>query len=515
MDKIINKIKSNRLELEKVLLERKELIDLSFLALFSGESIFMLGKPGVAKSLLARQLKNILKDSTHFEYLMNRFSTPEEIFGPIKLSELNNDKFERKIEKYLPSSNIAFLDEIWKASPAIQNTLLTIINEKIFRNGDEDIKVPLNMLISASNELPEPNLGLEALYDRFLIRYLTSSIENEDNFKFLVNNNYNSINVLEENKITKDEIKEVKENAKKINVPDYIFDFIFELRKKLEVELEENSPYISDRRWKKIFNVLRVNAVLSQRSEIGIEDLDLIKNMIWDNPDQKKLITKVFDNIFVDLVSKQTDVSFNEITDSFDNIKEKINKLKIPKHKLIKWYSQTEDYYGSIYKSTTKETEYHGFKWNDSNYYIVVKNDSLNTNININEYARRSGNSNSYFILIEDGDKNYTFTSKTATDINDIIKKGDPILEYTINESTKEESIKEISYLDKKIALLQVKLDDEIMKLNKINSIFNTNWKENLSYAKQVIEDSINNLVVTKNKLILEDLNKKDEKDKK
>ena len=203
----IKKIEYLRNEIKKGMYERGEVIDLSFLAMLSGESIFMLGLPGVAKSMIARRIKYTLKDGIEFEYLMNRFSSPEELYGPISLKKLDEDKYERVVDGYMPTADIVFLDEIWKASPSIQNTLLTIINEKIFRNGSSDIKVPLKLLIAASNELPAEGEGLEALYDRFLIRYYVDPIKENENFNKLLTQKTTNMDLDEKMLLTTSEIR--------------------------------------------------------------------------------------------------------------------------------------------------------------------------------------------------------------------------------------------------------------------------------------------------------------------
>src|SRR5690606_18120296 len=157
-------------EISKNMYEREQIIALSLLAGIAGMNTFLYGLPGTAKSLISRRIASAFEVHDYFEYLMNRFSTPEEIFGPVSIKALKEDQYIRKTENYLPRADFAFLDEIWKASPAILNTLLTLVNERSFKNGGIVQKVPLNVLVSASNEIPEPNQGLDALYDRFILR---------------------------------------------------------------------------------------------------------------------------------------------------------------------------------------------------------------------------------------------------------------------------------------------------------------------------------------------------------
>lgn len=301
-------------EMNRGIYEKETEISLSLLAALAGESIILLGPPGVAKSMVARQLKTAFRDAQSFEYLMSRFSTPDEIFGPVSIQKLKtSDTYERAMEGYLPTADVVFLDEIWKAGPAIQNTLLTVINEKIFRNGNREMHLPLKLLVAASNELPAKGEGLEALWDRFVIRIESRPIKLEKNFRAMLLESHadfsGSTGILghadfadnadfSDLKITAEEYAEWAEKICKIGLKEEVLDAISAIRKSLRAvnvdeAAERRNIYVSDRRWKNIVRLLRTSAFMQDREEVDICDLLPIYHCLWQEPEERDAIRNI------------------------------------------------------------------------------------------------------------------------------------------------------------------------------------------------------------------------------
>ncbi len=297
-------------EMNRGIYEKETEISLSLLAALAGESIILLGPPGVAKSMVARQLKTAFREAQSFEYLMSRFSTPDEIFGPVSIQKLKtSDTYERAVEGYLPTADVVFLDEIWKAGPAIQNTLLTVINEKIFRNGNREMHLPLKLLVAASNELPAKGEGLEALWDRFVIRIESRPIKLEKNFRAMLlevkseerrvkKQSSAAEGKANSNAITAEEYAEWTERIDKIGVKIEVLDAISAIRKSLRAvnvdeAAERRNIYVSDRRWKNIVRLLRTSAFMQDREEVDICDLLPIYHCLWQEPEERDAIRNI------------------------------------------------------------------------------------------------------------------------------------------------------------------------------------------------------------------------------
>ena len=450
--------------------EKKVIIAQTLLAVLSGQSVFLYGPPGTAKSLIANRISQAFKNAAYFEYLMNRFSEPNEVFGPVSISQLKQDIYERKTKGYLPTADIAFLDEIWKSSPAILNTLLTIINERKFKNGDQVEAVPLKGIIAASNEIPAKDQGLEALYNRFIMRLAVLPMQERTNFENLLKGVpvKAKLNTIDNNlQFDSAEWKELIENSSKISVSEEALNCIHSIRTKIDEYNKNNAKeepvYISDRRYKKMFDLVKTEAALCDRETVLPIDILTLKNCLWTNDKNREDLAEIV-NQAVKESSYYKSEKYEKLRSEYESLKEDI--------------SSTFFYNDDVYEAITNINDEpcfscgHNLKYKDNNYWnseiktkkihINFPKKYLNTDTDFqpldddgkeyNFYANFNNSTTCFFSIKEPDGRGYTKSINYTFPVPPTYKKGDCKEVASLIKTTYK---KEISDLLKKIQTLK------------------------------------------------------------
>lgn len=269
------------------LVERDEPVRMALLAALAGEHVLLLGDPGTAKSMVARRLHHAFASGGYFERLLTRFTVPEELFGPLSIQGLEQDRYERVVAGYLPSATVAFLDEVFKANSAILNALLTLLNERLFDNGTRRMLTPLAAVVGASNELPKGE-DLGALYDRFLIRLQVAPVSKEGFRALLKLRGSAEPSIAEGLALSPADLEAVRVGAERVDVPGDVEALLADLREWCAAE----KLRVSDRRWRKIVKLLQVAAFTNGRTAVSVWDLWLLQHCVWDKPEDR---AKVFE----------------------------------------------------------------------------------------------------------------------------------------------------------------------------------------------------------------------------
>ncbi len=268
--------------LESGLLERSAAVRLALLCALAGEHVLLIGPPGTAKSELARRLHRGFDGARYFERLLTRFSTPEELFGPLSLKALEHDRYERLTDGYLPTASIAFLDEVFKANSAILNALLTLLNEREFDNGSARIRTPLISVIGATNEVPQDE-ALMAFYDRFLVRVPVAAVSDAAFAQLLALVPAPSGAPADAARpIARDELAEGLRARERITLAPEVVPHLQALR----AFCAEAQMAVSDRRWRQLLGLMRTAALTDGRAEVDGFDLWLVPYTLASQPAQ-------------------------------------------------------------------------------------------------------------------------------------------------------------------------------------------------------------------------------------
>jgi MoxR-like ATPase len=278
-----SKIQDLRTALNQKFLERDELIDGMLTSLLSKEPLLMIGPPGTAKSAICQAICSSL-NGKFFAWMLGKLTTPEELFGPLSLKGLEQDRYTRVIDGKLPTANVAFLDEVFKGSSAILNTLLTITNEKIFYNDGKAVDVPLKTLYAASNEIPQAE-ELSAFYDRFVLRYYVEHVHEEASAKAL----FSGLPDVKMPTVTLPELDKEQDKASKVKLGTEIVEKLIHLRR----EVAQEGISVSDRKWVQSVRVIKAHAHLNDRDEVDESDLVILGNVLWSDVEQRVKVRRL------------------------------------------------------------------------------------------------------------------------------------------------------------------------------------------------------------------------------
>jgi len=283
--RVVDKLQTLRRELKGLVVERDEFVDGALAALLAGQHVLLIGPPGSGKSTLVHALCERMPGASYFNWLLTKFTTPEEIFGPVSLQGLEQDRYYRVTDGKLPTAHIAFLDEIFNANSAILNALLTLINERIYYNDATPTSVPLKTLFGASNEIPEMR-DLDCLFDRFLFRYQVGYIEGNDGFRKMLEAPDDAECSAS---LSLADLEQAQADAARVVVDEGVIGWLTEIRSRIR----SRGIVVSDRRFRSSLSGLRAHAYLAGRNRVDACDLILLEHMLWSVPEERGLIEEI------------------------------------------------------------------------------------------------------------------------------------------------------------------------------------------------------------------------------
>jgi MoxR-like ATPase len=278
-------------ELSEQFLERSEVARMLVVAMLARQHSLVLGPPGTAKSELARELTSRIDGARMWEILLSRFTSPTSMFGPIDVAALASEgRYTQVFDGRATTAHVAFVDEIFKCSPAALNAMLAFLNERLYHpeGGGDPIPCPLISAVCASNELPDSE-ETGAIYDRLLVRLQVGYLADPSNFAALMRSGVVSAAPVTRTTVALTELADVVTNqVPKVQVPDGAVDAVCQLR----ISLRRQQIIASDRRWKASIRLLQASAWLAGRSAVGEDDLQTLAHVLWESPTHRSTVER-------------------------------------------------------------------------------------------------------------------------------------------------------------------------------------------------------------------------------
>jgi MoxR-like ATPase len=283
--------------LDRAFLDKQEIIRLLLVTALAGEHMILVGPPGTAKSAIIRMFARLI-DARYFEYLLTRFTEPNELFGPVDIRAFREGSYRRRTEAMLPEAEIVFLDEVFKSNSAILNSLLTILNERRFASGGTVLDVPLLSLYGATNEVPNDD-NLAAIFDRFLLRVVS---DNLDAYHFQALIDRGVTNELRQLTGREGDVRptlaaaDLRDVHRSFDAHLHLGEEFVSKYKSLVFQIRSEGVTLSDRRLVKLTKLFAGSALLDGRSAPDDSDFFILKH-VWNNLDQAELLAEIVNPI--------------------------------------------------------------------------------------------------------------------------------------------------------------------------------------------------------------------------
>jgi MoxR-like ATPase len=273
-------------------LDKEEVIRLMLISLVAGEHLLLVGPPGTAKSAMVRMFARLV-DSKYFEYLLTRFTEPNELFGPVDIRAFREGTYTRRTETMLPEAEVVFLDEIFRSNSAILNSLLTILNERRFANGSKIMNVPLLSMFGASNEVPNDD-NLSAIFDRFLLRVVSDNLDSYHFHNLVAKGIQNEAARLGGKDAVRPLLhaRELHELHRRFDAHLRFSEDFLSKYKGLVFQIRSEGISLSDRRVVKLLKLFAASAIVDGRDQPNDGDFFILKH-IWNNLDQTEILEEI------------------------------------------------------------------------------------------------------------------------------------------------------------------------------------------------------------------------------